>query len=501
MKEIIEYSESVSEYELFSFLYDRVISCEITAFSALMEFTAPIIRNPRTHLVILKVFELIKRLHWGFFASISPATHSRLWRELVLPDKRFPDAGDLKRTLSISDLYVVLLDIHGYTKFCQDSRKNLSMLHTLDRTISYEIGRIAAQCQAVSRRERGDEIVLVAASATDALTVALAIIDYFGKTNVVNDPQINTQRMGDAVILPAFELSAGITGGNTTSPLIITEQGDLSGFLLNAGARLQNRANELSPRESRVMITKQVQMNYLKENASEPCRLFENDAVYFLDTGIIEFKGVLLPTCEAVFKIEDRYKERFSENLTRLLASIKENLWEQKIYVDLMKLLAQVTLVMPAFEAIPPKPIHGMQTVTNISFQQLCKIGTRTYLQDEDYAYAVSLLHSFVDIMEMVPQFDRLILDYTRGIAEKYDLLLKTFETAINKEIDEKASLIFSGDHLKTYMAAKNGTAIYEKLRLIGRKSPALTKKKTLWYNLIKMNHDKMVMTLYSGKK
>jgi hypothetical protein len=501
VKEIAEYNESVSEHELFSFFYDRVISREITAFSVLTEFAAPVIRNPQTHPVILKVFELIKRLNWGFFAGISPATHSRLWRELVIPDKKFPDTGDLKRTLSISNLYVGILDIHGYTKFCQDSRKNLSMLHTLDRTINHEIRRITTRCQAVSQRERGDEIVLVAASATDALTAALAIIDYFGKTNVVNDPRIDVRRAGDAVILPVFKLSAGITGGNTTSPLIITEQGSLSGFLLNAGARLQARANELSPTESRVMITKQVQMNYLKENSLEPGHLFESDAVYFLDTGIVEFKGVLLPTCEAVFKAEDRYKERFSEELTRLLTSIKENHWEQKIYVDLMDLLTQAVRVMPAFQASPPRPIHGMLTVTNISFQQLCKVGIRTYVNDEDYAYAVSLLHDFVDMVEMVPRFDRLILDYTRGIAEKYDLLLKSFEAAIDKEIDEKASLIFSGDHLKTYMAARNGTAIYEKLRLIGRKSPALTKKKTLWYNLIKMNHDRMVMTLYSGKK
>jgi hypothetical protein len=149
----------------------------------------------------------------------------------------------------------------------------------------------------------------------------------------------------------------------------------------------------------------------------------------------------------------------------------------------------------------PKKPINGMQTINNSSFTQLCRIGLKTYMQDEDYSYAVSLLHSFVEIMELIPKYDRLIIDYTRGIADKYDLLLKSFETAINKEIDEKANQIFSGQHLKTYFAAKNGAAIYEKLCLIGRKSPELTKKKSLWYNLIKMNQEKMIMTIYSGKK
>jgi hypothetical protein len=501
VKEISDYNEAVSEHELFSFFYDRVMNREITVFSALMETAAPIIKDPRTHPVIMRTFELIKRLYWGFFAGMTAATHGRLWRELVIPDKRFPDAGDLKRTLSISNLYVAMLDIHGYTKFCQDSRKNLSMLHTLDRAINIEIGRISTLCQAVSQRERGDEIVVVAASATDALTATLAIFDYFSKTNTLNDPRINTQRSGDAVILPVFKLSAGITGGNTTSPLIITGQGNLSGFLLNTGARLQNRANELSPSDSRVMITKQVQMNFIKENASEKSFLFANNTLYFLDTGIIEFKGVLLPTCEAVFRPEDRYKERFSEALNRLFASIKDNLWEQKIYMDLMDLLSAVTRAMPNFLVTPPQPVNGMQTINNNSLQILCKAGVKAYVQEEDYAHAVSILHSFINVMKIIPQFDRLVLDYTRGITEKYDFLLRSFEAAVDQEIDEKVSLIFPGSHLKTYTNAKNGKAIYEKLMTIGRKSSVLTKKKTLWYNLITKNQDKMVMTLYSGKK
>jgi hypothetical protein len=115
--------------------------------------------------------------------------------------------------------------------------------------------------------------VVVAASAADAITVTLAIFDYFSKTNVVNDPDIPTKRAGDATILPAFKLTGGITGGNTSVPLIITEQGNLAGFLLNSGARLQTRANELSPQESRVMITKQVQMSYVKENSAQKCGL------------------------------------------------------------------------------------------------------------------------------------------------------------------------------------------------------------------------------------
>ncbi|MDR1898950.1 MAG: hypothetical protein LBQ55_02980 [Treponema sp.] len=501
MKNLGEYGENTTEYELFSFLYDRVITKEITTFSQLKQFAEPVLRDKRSHPVVLRVFELIKKLNWGYFSIISPSSHKRLWWELVIPDKLFPEAGDLKRTLSISNLYISMMDIHGYTKFCQESRKNLSMQLTLDRVINHEIQLISTQCGSVSQRERGDEIVLVAASATDALTATLAIMDYFGKTNVVDDPSIANKRTGDAAILPVFKLSAGITGGNTSIPLIVTEQGTLSGFLLNTGARLQTRANELSPKESRIMITKQVHMSYQKENAGEKGILARSNTVYFFDTGMIEFKGVQLPTCEVVFKAEERYKEKFSEEFIRLFGSIRESLWEQRIFLDLVDLLSRAAGEMPAFSVTPPEPINGMTTVTNDSFLQLCQTAMKNYNQDEDYPAAVGLLHSFISIMEMIPQFDRLILDYARGVTDKYDLLLKSYQEHIDREIDEKAGSIFTGNHLKTWQAAKNGAAIYEKLRIIGRRSNNITKKKVLWFNLIKQSKDKMEFTLYSGKK
>jgi hypothetical protein len=501
VKDFAEYSKTTSEYELFSFFHDRIVNREIISFSQLISFAAPIIRDSRCHPVIVRCFEIIKQLNWGFFARINPGSHRKLWRELVIPDKLFPEAGDLKPTLQISNLYISMLDIHGFTKFCMDSRKNLSMMHTLDKAINHEIRHIADLCGSASRRERGDEIVVISASATDALMATLCIIDYFAKTSVVDDPNISTKRTGDAAILPVFKLSAGITGGNTTSPLIMTEEGYLSGFLLNSGARLQTRANELSPRESRVMIAKQVYMSFQKENVLEKCSLVKNKTVYFLDTGLIEFKGVQIPTCEVVFKEEDRYKEKFGEELVRLFGAIRENLWEQRIFLSLMDLLAKVAGEMPKFSVTPRAPIYGMQTINNDSFKQLCRKAMVAYLHEEDYSLAVDLLHDFINIIGMIPSFDQLILDYLKGITDKYDLLLKTYQAAIDREVDEKAGQIFHGNNYKTWLAAKNGAGIYEKLRVIGRRSNDIAKKKALWYSLIKQHHEEMVFTLYSGKK
>ena len=501
MKDLGEYTSNTSEYELFSFLSEKIIAKEFSTFSALKTFVQPIVRDTKIHPVIMRCFEMIKRLNWGFFADMAFNSHKRLWKELVIPDQTFPEAGDLKDTLQISNLYVAMLDIHGYTKFCMDSRKNLSMMHTLDWAMNTEVRRISTYCQAVSQRERGDEMVVVAASATDVLTVTLAIMDYFGRTNHVDDPDIVTRRQGNADALPIFKCSAGITGGNTQSPLIITEKGNLAGFLLNSGARLQTRANELSSKESRIMVAKQVQMNFMKENQLTKCSLIKNNAVYFFDTGHIEFKGVMIPTCEVVFKEEERYKEQFSEELVQLFGSIKESLWEQRIFLDLINLLSKMAAVMPGFSITPEKPIHGMLSVTNDSFMQLCRMAIKAYTNDEDYNTAVTLLKEFVVLVDQIPGFDRLVADYLKGVTEKYELLYKDYEAAIDREIEEKSQQIYQGQYQKAYQAAKNAVGIYDKLLVMGRKSPVITKKKALWFNLIKANKELMVFTLYSGKK
>lgn len=501
MKNISEYNSGMTEYEFFSFLYEKIIAKEITTFSKLRELVAPVLKDKWTHPVIMRAFNLLKSINWGFFSAISPVTHKKLWKELVIPDRDFPEAGDIKKTLQISNLYVAMLDIHGYTKFCMESRKNLSMMHTLDWAIENEVKRISTHCGAISQRERGDEMVVVAASAVDALTATLCIIDYFGKTETVNDPEIPTKRTGNADALPAFKISAGITGGNTQSPLIITERGNLAGFLLNSGARLQTRANELSPKESRLMIAKQVMMNYEKENAAAKCTLSRNDCIYFFDTGHIEFKGVMIPTCEVIFDKKERYKENFSEDMTKLFASIRDNLWEQRILQDLLELLIKVAQSMPKFAVTPNYPVNGMQTIVNESYVQICRLTYKAYCVDEDYYAAIELLGNLIDISGQIPLFDRLILDYLQGVTEKYKLLLNAFEKHIDKEVDEKAAHIFQGDHYKAWVIAKKNSQTYEKMRTIGRKSKEITKKKNLWLSMLSKNKEKMEFTLYSGKK
>jgi hypothetical protein len=80
-------------------------------------------------------------------------------------------------------------------------------------------------------------------------------------------------------------------------------------------------------------------------------------------------------------------------------------------------------------------------------------------------------------------------------------MLLNSYEVFIDREVDDKASQIFQGNYYKTWVAAKNGAQVFEKLRAIGRKSRDIPKKKNLWLSLITQKGAQMEFTLYSGKK
>jgi hypothetical protein len=195
------------------------------------------------------------------------------------------------------------------------------------------------------------------------------------------------------------------------------------------------------------------------------------------------------------------YKEKVSAEMVQLFNAIKENLWEQRIFQDLMTLVSKAAHVMPKFSYVPPTPINGMQTIANESVEQLCRLALKAYNHDEDYNAAVNMLKTLISILEAVPKFERLILDYLRGITDKYEMLLKSYLETIEKEIDSRAQAIFQGNYFKAWLAAKNAVGVYEKLKAMGRQSKEIPKKKALWYNLIKQKSEQMEFVLHSGKK
>jgi hypothetical protein len=113
----------------------------------------------------------------------------------------------------------------------------------------------------------------------------------------------------------------------------------------------------------------------------------------------------------------------------------------------------------------------------------------------------VGTLKTFITLIEEIPKFERLILDYLRGVTDKYDMLLTSYNETIEKEIESRAPQIFQGNYYKAWLAAKNAVTVYEKLKVMGRRSNEIPKKKSLWFNLIKQNSEQMEFVLHSGKK
>ena len=117
MRSISEYHEFTTLYELFVHFYDQVINRNINDLSELLEYSKNLPLNNKMIAIYKKVFNLIKEIHWGGFKDLDPQKYPKLWKELVIPNKTIEGTGDLKRNMSISNIFVGMVDIHKYTEY------------------------------------------------------------------------------------------------------------------------------------------------------------------------------------------------------------------------------------------------------------------------------------------------------------------------------------------------------------------------------------------------
>lgn len=490
-----------AETRLFYHLYHKCLTRDITTFSSLVEYVnrLKVPFDPRR--VLEQAFLLLKELHWGFFKELNRSGYTRLWKELVIPHDEHTSGGDLKRNISISNIFVAMLDIHGYTSFCQESRTNLSRLRKLDEFLHDGIKKIAQKNSVIANRERGDEIVLVGATATNTLKTALEIINSFSRRSIIKDRALERNRDDYSIILPDFKITAGIAGGNLSAPLIITQSGLLSGFLLNTAARLQSRANELAPRESKILVTKNVYVSFLKENKIAKSDLYAKNIISFFNNGPVVFKGTKIYAYEIIFKKAERYRLSYAKALETLCSSLDQGLWNHKIFVDLMNLIAAGCEYAPPFSVQIKEESGAFETITNQSVKQLCIKAGQLYTKDEDYISAVTLLGKLAYRLKQIPAFDPLICNYTTAVLERYSLLIEPFEKMLEREIEEKIDQIFTEQFKTAYQNSKKSLETYNKLRNYALNSKALSQKKMIWNTIIESNKENLVLEIYSGKR
>ena len=136
---------------------------------------------------------LIRKINWGFFNNLDKELYPKLWTQFVTENQKYNFAGDLKLSLSIADIYIAMLDIHGYTKFCEENKNNLSKMHALDDLMQNKVSQVTRFYNVISHRKQGDEIIMVCPSATDALSATLAIIGVLSKKRLLTEyPSVDT---------------------------------------------------------------------------------------------------------------------------------------------------------------------------------------------------------------------------------------------------------------------------------------------------------------------
>jgi hypothetical protein len=491
---------SVPELKLFCHLSEKMTGRGIRAFSELVDYVRGLSLNFDPAPTLLACFQLLKEMSWGFLRELSRSEYPKLWKELVVSHPEFPVAGDLKRNISISNIYICMLDIHGYTRFCQESKGNLSRLRKLDEFLHDGIRRIARSNSCLANRERGDEIVVVSAGATDLITTTLQIINAFSKHAVVSDEEVGGRRGDYSIILPEFKVTAGAAGGNLSTPLIITESGLLSGFLLNTAARLQNLANELSPKESKIMVTNAVYSSYLKENKIVQSDLFTKKLIQFFNIGPVSFKGTRVSCYEILFTEAERFRMGYAELLERLFESIRQELWKGKVLEDLLELVIQVCAKTPSFSAGPSPAKGPALTVTNAGITEQCRRTLNLYREDEFLA-AVDLLGDIRCQVEQVPEFDRLVVRYLTEIHAKYRLVADEYALRLEKEINDKVDVIFQPRYREAYQSSKQYFETFEKLKSYAQRSKQIASRKVRWNAVMEAKKEALKLELYVGKR
>lgn len=498
MNKIEEYTQNTSRYELYTHLSENIVNGRIRTFSQLFEYAKNINFDKvvDSKNILKNLFALIRTVNWGFFKKVTPDLYPKLWKELVLQHPKYPFAGDLKQTLSIAEIYIAMLDIHGYTKFCEENKNNLSKMHVLDDLMQNKLSDIARFYNVLSKRERGDEVVMVCASATDALSATIAIIGALSKKKILREaPNIDTSG------LPEFKISAGIAGGNSNTPLIVTEDGDLSGYLLNNAARMQTRANMLAPTENKIILTKNLQYNFLKENSgSVKSELFLSNIISFYDNGNISFKGTEIPIVEAIFDEKEKYKEAFYTEMEELVKSVKGNLWKQRLFTAILELISKVCKSMPPFQ-IDKQVNEYISSYTNQTICDLCEKAEAAYTVKDNYKEALEGFAIIVELLKTIPNFDKMTLEYAESICRGYQKVLPTYNDLIRKEIEANLKDIFPINHIPVFQNVKKATMTYNKLMTYAEQSKALQRRKSIWYALLEKELSNLVISMYSGKK
>ncbi len=476
-----------------------ISSGKVSSFSSLKEVIIKSkIKLSKSDIDVL--FNLIKKLYWGMFSDLNFDEYKDLWKSLVVPDSNYPSMyGDLKKFLITSDnIFVAILDIHGYTSFCQKTRKNVSSLDRLNKFVETIIKSATKKYGVISRRERGDEIILVGSDAVDLINATFDVVNLFSK-------KISLVKIDgtDQSFLPPFEISGGIVGGYSTTPLIISEKGDLQGVLINLAARLQARANTISPNKTKIVVDYNTYYKFI--SSSKPKSDFVSK-INFLFNGEIEFKGGSLKVYEIYYREDEKYKSLISEYIKKLSDAISRNEWKLEVISTLCDLGMIISDNIPSFykKVEIYDDNEGKFEVFEVNNDYLSSIFMKlkySVTNNRDY-YSIKRLSFLIKLLDKIDEFDQIVKDYCKAVYREYLKVFYEYNKILIEDIKRNPSEFLNSSDIEVFSKYDSYKNRYEYiLENVNSNPKFLNKRASIWNIAFNRVKDKIDFYIYSGKK
>ncbi len=499
MVRINDFNENTTSYELFFFLYVKLIKKEITAFDQIVSLTEKIPQSNTKEHALKNAFYLLRRLNWGFFNQLSPDEYPKLWKKLTIPNQEYPFAADLKRNMTITNIYIGFIDIHGYTAFCFNSGINTSRLQKLDDFIDKNITRMARENNVICKRARGDEIILGGSSALDVVETTVQIADYFAGKNIIKNEKIIKSRGSRPAFLPDMTISAGIAGGKKYTPLIITSDGDLSGTVVNTAARLQAQANKISKNTNRILVSNHVAGNFIAEATIKKDPFLTEHLIDFFNAGHVGFKGINLTIFEVIIDDKEKYRMKYQGIMIDLIDSLRKKLWNENVFSSLIELICDVCNRIPLFSLKLPENNGNILTFNNISVIKLARDSLDLFMHNH-YEEAVSKLSEVATLLPNIPEIDYFVVVYSENVYASYKQIIDKYSTGIKELIVKHTEEYFTKEEKEKMDNMKSQSVLLDRIkdRIYG-KIPK-EKRKIVWTSIV--NHEKkdLDFKIYFGK-
>ena len=491
MSDFDDYAETTEKLLLLQ-LYEKIIFGDMKSFEDLKKAVSKYRITPGIRKCLFRAFALQRRLYWGFFQELTPKKYPQLWRELVISDQDFRFAGELKRSMSIPEIYLGLLDIHGYTRYCSDKKRNISMIDLLDRMIYEDVTAICLECGVISKRAQGDEILLIGAAAEGVLNAVLKIMDYFNTQGRSFRNTVLSKKL-PGTVLPKFQVSAGIAGGQKFTPLIITRDGDISGDIVNTAARLQARANKISPDKNRIMITNHVHQK-LKSEIGKNEELLNR--ISFFNAGVVEFKGVSLSVYDVIFLPEEAYRLELIAPMENLYESLVKKMWKTKILTESLNISARI--IKTQIDTGCRDTAAGRKLKEECMDLLELNKSIRTMFNAMYYDAAIKTFTMLINRINAISSIDRIAAEYLNLIKENYKIINEEYTSILDEEVEERLNELYSLEEKDNYLLLKKHSEMFEKVQ--SSTKIKLKNKKKLWLRAADNTIENLSINLKSVK-